>query len=94
MKLIAWRVGTRWSSYHIRRFDGALCGTPVPQGVQRFTERPARTADWLSICEKCREAALQRISADLGESPDQMPPEATAAAGPADTVPIGRRWSL
>jgi len=67
VKLIAWKLGRRWTCFHVAAFGKPLCGRPVPDALQRTTTMDARPQQWLngSICRQCREVLLRRGPAEV-----------------------------
>ena len=59
MRLLAWKVSTRWTSFHINHIGEPLCCTPKPDKVQASIDKPAEIKDWPRVCAKCRELAIK-----------------------------------
>jgi hypothetical protein len=64
MRLLAWKVSTRWTSFHISAIGKPLCGTPVPDKVQASIDKPAEIKDWAHVCAKCRALAIKGATGD------------------------------
>lgn len=64
-------MGITWSQYHISHIGRPLCGTLVPDRVQRSVDRPAQIRDWPHLCAKCRTLAQRAATAE--NSTDSCP---------------------
>lgn len=89
----------KWTAFHVQSFGSPLCGTRLPDQVQRWTEIDARPEHWRnnSICGRCREAlARAQKRAGSGEAADARN-ELTGQAGPVGaevTAPAGNEQSV
>lgn len=74
MRLVAWLVAKVWTQWHILAMGLPLCGTPVPEVVQRRTERTAEIRDWPHICSRCRELVLRSVPVpiEVQEQPESL----------------------
>lgn len=84
MMLLAWRAGRIWTRWHVLRFGAPLCGTRVPDPVQRLTAKPQQLGDWRHICERCRAIVIRpkKDPASSGQAASGANGSA-GAAGPA-----------
>lgn len=68
--LVAWRVGRKWSGYHVERGDEMYCGVRFPKAATGISRTACTPEWWPKVCLSCRAALLRETPQAVGDAND------------------------